>query len=474
MTDQTDPQKKHEINMLEGSLWDKILIYAFPLAATGILQQLFNAADIAVVGRFTGSMAALCMAAVGANTPIVGLIVNLFVGISMGSNVVIAMAAGRGDKETLRRAAGNSLLVAVLGGILMAVLGELLAVPLLRSQNVPDQVLPLAAEYLKIYFAGMPVILLYNFAAAVYRGIGDTKTPLIALTISGILNVFLNLFFVIIVGMNVDGVAVATVISNAVSAVFLFVLLCRKKDPVAVRISDFKPDGSILAQIMRIGVPTGIQMAVFAVANMIIQAAINSLGTVVMAASSAAFNIEVFAYYILNSFSQSCTTFAAQNNGAGNRRRCRRVLTDCILEDLVFTMLSIALILFFGRQMLALFNPDAEVVSTGYMRLLWVFSAYAFSMLYENIAGYLRGFGISLVPSILTVLGVCGVRIAWIYTVFQSNRTFPSILSAYPVSMAATAVLLIIAVLILKPSEKVAQTNQQTDLTEQSAERTNL
>lgn len=473
MTEKTQKIKRREINMLEGSLWDKILIYAFPLAATGILQQLFNAADIAVVGRFTGSMASLCMAAVGANTPIVGLIVNLFVGISMGSNVVIAMAAGRGDKETLRRAAGNSLLVAMLGGILMTILGELLAIPLLRSQNVPDEVLPLAAEYLKIYFAGMPVILLYNFAAAVYRGIGDTKTPLIALTISGILNVFLNLFFVIVVGMNVDGVAVATVISNAVSAIFLFLLLCRKGGSVAVRISDFKPDGPILAHIMRIGVPTGIQMAVFAVANMIIQAAINSLGTVVMAASSAAFNIEVFAYYILNSFSQACTTFVGQNNGAGNRRRCRRVLTDCILEDLVFTMLSVALILFFGRQMLALFNPDAEVVSTGYTRLLWVFSAYVFSMLYENIAGYLRGFGISLVPSLLTVLGVCGVRIGWIYTVFQHERTFPSILSAYPASMAATAVFLVIAILILKPSEKEFQIIH-TDSAKESEERTNL
>jgi len=263
------------------------------------------------------------------------------------------------------------------------------------------------------------------------------------------------------------------VISNAVSAIFLFLLLCRKGGSVAVRISDFKPDGPILAHIMRIGVPTGIQMAVFAVANMIIQAAINSLGTVVMAASSAAFNMEVFAYYILNSFSQACTTFVGQNNGAGNRRRCRRVLTDCILEDLVFTMLSVALILFFGRQMLALFNPDAEVVSTGYTRLLWVFSAYVFSMLYENIAGYLRGFGISLVPSLLTVLGVCGVRIGWIYTVFQHERTFPSILSAYPASMAATAVFLVIAVLILKPSEKEFQIIQP-DSAKESEERTNL
>jgi len=458
MTDKNDASVRHELNMLEGSLWDKILIYAFPLAATGILQQLFNAADIAVVGRFTGSMASVCMAAVGANTPIVGLIVNLFVGISMGSNVVVATAAGRGDEELLRKTAGNSLVVALLGGVLMAVIGELTAVPLLQSQNVPAEVLPLAAVYLRIYFAGMPVILLYNFAAAVYRGIGNTKTPLAALTISGILNVFLNLFFVIVFGMNVDGVAIATVISNAVSAVFLFAGLCRKNGTVAVRMQDLRPDGRTLIRIMRIGIPTGIQMAVFAVANMIIQSAINSLGTIVMAASSAAYNIEVLAYYILNSFSQACTTFVGQNNGAGNRRRCRRVLKDCILEDFIFTLLSIVLILLLGRQMLGLFNPDKEIVSTGYMRLLWVFSAFAFSMLYENIAGYLRGFGISLVPSLLTVIGVCGIRIAWIYTVFQTSRTFPSILSAYPVSMAVTAIMLIIAVLVMKPSVKKPQT----------------
>ena len=454
MTEKNEASVRHELNMLDGSLWDRILIYAFPLAATGILQQLFNAADIAVVGRFTGSMASVCMAAVGANTPIVGLIVNLFVGISMGSNVVIATAAGRGDEELLRKTAGNSLVVALLGGVLMTVIGELTAVPLLQSQNVPAEVLPLAAVYLRIYFAGMPVILLYNFAAAVYRGKGNTKTPLIALTTSGILNVFLNLFFVIVFGMNVDGVAVATVISNAVSAVFLFAGLCRKNGPVAVRLQDLRPDARILSRIMRIGIPTGIQMAVFAVANIILQAAINSLGTVVMAASSAAYNIEVLAYYILNSFSQACTTFVGQNNGAGNRRRCRRILKDCILEDFIFTLLSIILILFFGRQMLGLFNPDKEIVATGYLRLLWVFSAFAFSMLYENIAGYLRGFGISLVPSLLTVIGVCGIRIAWIYTVFQSSRAFPSILAAYPVSMAATAVMLIIAVLVMKPSAK--------------------
>ena len=454
MTKAKRTQKKQNVDMLQGSLWDKLLIYAFPLAATGILQQLFNAADIAVVGRFTGSMASLCMAAVGANTPIVGLILNLFIGISLGSNVVVATAAGRNDTAALRRAAGSSLVIGLAGGVLMALLGETIAVPLLRSQNVPDEVLPLAAKYLRIYFCGMPVILLYNFAAAVYRGMGNTKTPLIALSISGVLNVFLNLFFVIVCGMDVDGVAIATVLSNAVSAVFLFAGLVRRGGAAALERADLRPDGQMLAEIMRIGIPTGIQMGVFSVANMIIQAAINSLGTTVMAASSAAFNIEVLAYYLLNSFSQACTTFVGQNNGAGNLKRCKSVLRDCILEDLVFTVASIALILLWGRQMLGLFNPDPTVVATGYTRLRWVFSAYGFSLLYENLAGYLRGFGISLAPSILTVLGVCGVRIAWIYTAFQRSGTFTSILAAYPLSMAVTAVLLVIAALVLKPSEK--------------------
>jgi len=453
MPEQSTLQKRNKINMLEGTIWDKILIYAFPLAATGILQQLFNAADIAVVGRFTGSIASLCMAAVGANTPIVGLIVNLFVGISMGTNVVVATAAGSDDRKLLKKASGNSLVIAIVGGILMTIIGELIAVPLLQSQNVPNDVLPLAATYLRIYFAGMPVILLYNFAAAIYRAVGNTKTPLIALTISGVLNVILNLLFVIGFHMNVDGVAIPTVISNAVSAVFLAIGLFRKNGPFEIKKSDLKIDKQIFLQIMKIGVPTGIQMAVFAVANMIIQSAINSLGTTVMAASSAAFNIEVFAYYILNSFSQACTTFVGQNNGAGNRKRCRQVLKDCILEDVVFTALSITLILLIGRQMLAVFNPDTEVVSTGYVRLLWVFSAYIFSMLYENIAGYLRGFGISFAPSVLTVIGVCGVRVAWIYTIFQRQHTFTSILAAYPVSMASTAILLSIALFVMRPSE---------------------
>lgn len=448
---------KTKVNMLEGTLWDQILLYAFPLAATGILEQLFNTADIIVVGRFTGAMASRCMAAVGANTPIIGLIVNLFIGISMGSNVVIATAAGGNDKALVKKAAGNAVVIALLGGIMVAVIGELLAVPLLHSQNVPEEVLPLAAKYLRIYFAGMPVVLLYNFAASVYRGLGNTRTPLRALVISGALNVVLNLTFVIGLGMNVDGVAIATVISNAVSAVFLLAGLLRKDGIAGIGKDDFRLDTEIVARILKIGVPTGVQMAVFAIANMIIQAAVNSLGTTVMAASSAAFNIEVFAYYVLSSFSQACTTFTGQNFGAGNIKRCRRVLKNCILEDLICTALSILLILILGRQILSLFNPDEEVVANGYTRLIWIFSAYTFSMLYENIAGYLRGFGISLIPAVLTVLGVCGVRIAWIGTVFKTYRTFPSILSAYPVSMAVTAVFMIAAVLVLRPSRKYGE-----------------
>lgn len=448
---------KTKINMLEGPIWNQIILYAFPLAVTGILEQLFNTADIIVVGRFTGDMASRCMAAVGANTPIIGLIVNLFIGISMGSNVVIATAAGGKNKALVKKAAGNAVIIAFLGGILMAVLGEMLAVPLLRSQNVPEEVLPLAEKYLRIYFAGMPVVLLYNFAASAYRGLGNTRTPLFALIIAGVVNVVLNLTFVIGFGMDVDGVAIATVISNAISAIFLLTGLIQKNGIAGIRSKDFLLDQKIVSKILRIGVPTGIQMAVFAIANMIIQSAVNSLGTTVMAASSAAFNIEVFAYYVLSSFSQACTTFTGQNFGAGNIRRCKSVLKNCILEDLVFTALSIILILVSGRMILSLFNPDTEVVSTGYIRLLWIFSAYTFSMLYENIAGYLRGFGISLVPAVLTVIGVCGVRIAWIETIFQARRTFQSILSAYPVSMAVTATLMTGAALVLKPSHKYAK-----------------
>lgn len=446
--------KKQQLDMLHGSIWNKLPRFAFPVAATAVLEQLFNASDVAIVGNFTGAERTAAVAAVGANSAIIALIVNLFVGIALGANVVIAMAIGQKDEDAAQKAVHTSIVVAVLGGIFIALVGELAAGPLLRSLHVPDDVLPLAILYLRIYLLGMPVILLYNFEAAIFRSVGDTKVPLVALAVSGVLNVLLNLFFVVVLHMTVNGVAIATLLSNTVSSGILFFRLRRTQQYIHVEPKKLRIDGKTLGRLMKIGLPAGIQGAVFAVSNIVIQAAINSLGTVVMAASSAAYNIEIFAYYVLNSFSQACTTFVGQNYGAGQIKRCRRTLLLCLAEDTIATAASIALALFAGRYLLTIFNNDPQVVEIGYTRLMIVFSAYTFSMLYDMMSGYLRGFGISLVPAILTMIGVCGIRIAWIQFVFPQNRTFETIMRAYPLSLSATALLIFFALLWYHPSRR--------------------
>lgn len=447
-------RKKHEIDMLHGSIWNKIPQYALPVAATGILEQLFNASDIAVVGNFTGENGTASVAAVGANSSIIGLILNLFIGISLGANVVISNAIGHNDRNVVHKAVHTSIIVSVAGGLIVAVTGQFFAGLLLQSLNVPEDVLPLALLYLRIYLIGMPVIFLYNFEAAIFRSIGNTKTPLQALAVSGVLNVLLNLFFVIVLKMTVNGVAIATVISNTISSAILFVKLIKSDSIIHVDIKSLKVDWSVFARIMKIGLPAGIQSAVFAVANIVIQSAINSLGTVVMAASSAAFNIEIFAYDVLNSFSQACTTFTGQNYGAGKIKRCRRTFILCIIEDAIASALAIILVLLTGRFLLSIFDSNPEVIETGYIRLKLIFTAYIFSMLYEVMSGYLRGFGFSLVPALLTTIGVCGTRLVWIYAVFPKNRTFSTIMTAYPVSLSITSLLILIALLIYRPSKR--------------------
>lgn len=443
------------MDMLNGSIWNKIIQYALPVAATGILEQLFNASDLAIVGNFTGEAKTVAVAAVGANSPIIGLLLNFFIGIALGANVVIANAIGRGDEKTIHKAVHTSVITAVVCGILVTVFGELLIGGLLRMLNVPDDVFPYALLYIRIYLLGMPVILLYNFEAAIFRSIGETKMPLKALAVSGVLNVVLNLFFVIVLKMTVNGVAIATVIANVVSSIFLFVKLVKTEQVIRIRREELRFDGKVFGSIIRIGLPAGIQSAVFALANIVIQSAINSLGTIVIAASSAAFNIEIFVYYVLNSFSQACTTFTGQNYGAGKLARCRKVLGLCILEGFIATALSVLLVLTAGHSLLAIFNNDPQVIKLGYTRLLMVFSGYTFSMLYENFSGYMRGFGISIVPAILTVIGVCGVRIFWIFVIFPMSRTFTTIMTVYPISLATTAILILIAALVYRPSHRM-------------------
>lgn len=442
------------IDILNGSMWDKILRYALPVAATGILGQLFNASDIAIVGNFAEGDTVAAVAAVGANGPVIGLLLNIFIGIALGANVVIANAIGRGDKETVSRAVHTSIVAAVLGGIIVGLLGQLVAEPVLSMLQVPEDVFPLALKYMRIYLLGLPVIFLYNFEAAIFRSAGDTKTPLIALALSGVLNVILNLFFVIVLNKTVDGVAIATVLANVVSSVVLLRRLLRSELFIHVEFKDLRIDWKILWRILKIGVPAGIQGAVFSLSNIVVQSAINSLGKVTMAASSAAFNVEVMAYYILNSFGQACTTFVGQNYGAGQIDRCRKALKLCLIESVIATACAVCIALLSGKYLIALFNNDPEVIRLGMVRMKFIFMSYIFSTIYDCMSGYMRGFGISLTPALLTIFGVCGTRIIWIYTVFPASQTFETIMQVYPISLAINMVLIFCALIITRPSKR--------------------
>ena len=430
------------MDMIHGSLGDKIIRFALPVAATGILQQLFNAADIAVIGRFVGKEA---MAAVGSNNSLIGLMVTMFGGIAMGANVVIARSTGQANREGIRNAVHTSILIAFVGGMIMTIIGELIARPLLHWMGVPEEIFGEALRYIRIYFAGLPVIFLYNFESAIFRSQGDTRTPLICLTISGVLNVVMNVFFVVVLHMTVDGVALATVLANLISSGLLLVMLMRSQSAIRVQWSGFSYQPRVIGTILRIGAPAGLQGMVFSLSNLCIQSAINSLGADVIAASAAAFNVEIFAYFVLNSFGQACTTFVGQNRGAGDLERCRKATRICMGQDMIFTAVISALILLSGHALLRIFNTDPEVVRLGYTRILILISAELVNVVIEILSGAMRGHGQSLIPAIVSLAGICGVRIIWVYTVFPFSRTFNTIMAAYPISWTITAVVLVVA-----------------------------
>ncbi len=434
--------KQKNIDMLNGSIASKLLLFALPLAATGMLQQLFNAADIAVVGQYVGANA---MAAVGSNSPIIGLLVNGFVGIALGANVVISNYTGQQNITGIKKVVHTSILFSLIGGIGITILGELIAPSLLHLLSVPDNVFPMALAYLQIYLLGMPVIFLYNFESAIFRSQGDTRTPLMCLIISGILNVALNLLFVCVIGMDADGVALATVLSNLTSSILLFIMLMRRSDAIKLEISSIKIHTAVLKTIIKIGLPAGLQTMVFSLSNICIQSAINSLGEEVMAASSAAFNIEILAYYLINSFGQACTTFVGQNYGAGNIKRCRKITKISLIVNIGITVVISALILLFGKPLLGIFNNDPKIAAVGIIRLFFILAPEAINAVMEIMSGSMRGYGYSLVPAIITFAGVCGIRITWVYTAFQISPTFLTLMIVYPVSWAITAAVLVIA-----------------------------
>ena len=434
--------RNKDMDMLGGSVGDKTLRFALPLAATGILQQLFNAADIAVVGQFVGKNA---MAAVGSNAPLVNLILSLFIGVSIGANVIIARFTGQKNDKGVSRAVHTALAVAFLSGVILCLLCEAFALPILKAMSIPENVFDMSLLYFRVYLLGLPVILLYDFASAVFRARGNTKTPLVCLTVSGVINVILNLFFVIVLKRTVDGVAMATAISNLISSALLIYFLVRDEGAVHFSFRKLGIDKKILSQMISIGLPAGFQGMVFSLSNLILQSAINGLGEDVMAGSSAAFNIEIFVYYVLNAFGQACTTFVGQNYGAQKPERCRRVLKITFLQDMVFTVIIAIVILVSGRYLLRFFNSDPDVIAVGITRLEFILTAEFINVIIEILSGYMRGFGFSLVPALVCMLGICGVRITWRYTVFAHYKTFDVLMMTYPISWAVTAAALIVA-----------------------------
>lgn len=436
-----------KIDMTHGSLWDKILMIALPLAASGILQQLFNAADVAVVGRFVGKEA---MAAVGANAPVVNILITMFTGISLGANVVISRYTGRKDKENAENAAHTAILVAVTSGFFILVLGQCIARITLEMMSVPSDCLDMAVLYLRVYLCGMPVIFLYNFEAAIFQSQGDTKTPLMCLIISGIVNVILNLFFVIVIGMTVNGVALATVISNGISSMLLFAFLLKGKTPLTIEKQRFRIHAELLKEMLQIGLPAGLQGMVFSISNILIQSAVNSLGTDVVAGSSAAGNLEIIGYFVVNSFSQACTTIIGQNFGANQPERCHKTLMISLVESWVVGGTVSFLIIIFGKQLLRLFNSDPNVIAFGYQRLFWILSFEVINGTIDIISGAMRGYGESLTPALIALVCICGVRIVYIFTYFASHRSFTTLMLAYPISWIITVIVISAAYLIMR------------------------
>lgn len=426
----------YEIDMTTGPLLGKICKFAIPLALSSILQLLFNAADIIVVGNFAGSTA---LAAVGSTGALINLIVNVFIGLSVGTNVLVARYYGSGQRKDLEETVHTSITVSLVGGAILIVIGIILAEPLLLLMGTPADVIDQATLYMRIFFVGMPVNMLYNFGAAVLRSVGDTKRPLYYLVIAGIVNVILNLFFVIVCHLDVAGVAIATVISQAISAALVLICLVRSDGPYSVNLKKLRIKKDKLIGMARIGLPAGFQGAIFSISNVLIQSSINSFGSTVMAGSTAAANIEGFVYVAMNAFHQAALSFTSQNIGAGKFERVNKILASCVfLVSVVGIVLGVGAYLL-GTPLLGIYSSDPQVISYGLERMFLVCMPYFLCGIMDVMVGSLRGMGYSVVPMIVSIIGACGLRVLWIYTIFAVNRTLFVLFLSYPVSWAITA-----------------------------------
>ncbi len=411
---------KRNHTMLEGPLLPSIISYTIPIILTSLLQLLFNAADLVVVGRFCGSIS---VAAVGATGSITNLMVNFFIGLSVGAGVTVAHALGSREEEAVHNTVHTALPTALLSGAVLTIAGITFSETFLRLMGTPETVLPLSAVYMKIYFAGITFTMVYNFCAAILRAAGDTKSPLIYLTFAGVVNVLLNLIFVMVLHMNVAGVALATTISQGISAVLVVWALMKRTDACRLDLKKMRFHKIQMAKMLRIGLPAGIQSSLFAISNVLIQSSVNSFGDIFMSGNAASSNIEGFVYVSLNAFHQTAVNFIGQNAGARQYKRVSRTLVICLGCTTVVGLTLGSLARFFGPQLLSIYITDSpEAISYGLIRLTFICVPYFLCGLMDVSTGALRGLGASFVPMLISVLGVCGIRIGWIATIFQIPR----------------------------------------------------
>lgn len=434
-------------DLTSGPMLKKIILFSLPLAASSILQLLFNAADVVTVGRFAGSAA---LAAVGSNSALINLMINLFVGLSLGANVVAARYFGAKDEEGVQNTVHTAVTLGLISGVFLAVVGFFAAHTLLELMSSPEDVIDLATLYLRIYFIGMPMTMLYNFSSSLLRAVGDTRRPLVCLAIAGVINVILNLIFVICFQMSVAGVALATIISQTVSAIMVTYLLVKEQGALHLDLHRLGFHREVLLLILRIGLPAGLQSAVFSLSNVVIQSAVNSFGSIIVAANSASSNIEGFVYTSMNAFAQAAVTFTSQNIGARRYDNLDRVMRNCLLCVSITGLVMGGGASLLGNQLLRFYSTDAAVIAAGAKRLRIIAANYLLCGIMDVLASCLRGRGYSVMPMVVSLIGSCLMRLVWIATVFQAFRSTEMLYVSYPISWILTALTHLICLLVVR------------------------
>lgn len=440
-------KKRKQIDMLQGSLMDKILLFAIPLAATSILQQLFSSVDIAILGKFANSQA---QAAVGCDGPVINMILNLFIGISVGANVVIARYIGENKEEKVKDTVHTAILSAIVMGIFLLIIGVFSSKYILQWMNTPEDVIGQATTFLRIYFLGAPFIMLYNFGAAILRSIGDTKRPLYCLALTGVVNAALNMTLVIVFHLGVAGVAVGTVVANIISSSMILYFLTQEENCIRVSIRKLKISMLEFKKIIKIGLPAGLQSLVFSVSNVFIQASLNGYGADAVAGSAITLNFEYYAYFIISAFIQATVTFTSQNFGAKQYDRCKKIFKEAFIVSILVSAVMSFCFVFFRSSLISIFTSDPEVARYASIRMVHLLSLYMLINVYEISGGALRGMGYSMTPAIITIFGTCVFRLMWVATISKWYPSFEMLMDVYPVSWIITGILVLSTYFVIR------------------------